>query len=448
MEGFPKESPPVIENAENEAEREKIKELSELLEAASKNNEEIHVTEEALAAPEKVALLYDAAPSKYKAFLGALVFAFASEAVAAPPVPETREEGASGQVTLEKKRAEAVASDFIKKAQELGLSVETYAPLKAAARTIVHFGQTHDTVPEINYKYREEIAKSQASIASMLGTAPRGMHVFVEGYSGESAEKTIELRETAELIKAAVTPEAIMETYLTARKGLFTDDRSAGVLNKITGDKLVSLGFKEISPSTYAKGSDVMTLYQTGFFPREKRYSVPNEAESSLAGAANILDAHGGAYIYPAETSDANYEPFKLRNMLTAKGAKLGEIFLSLSSARPVEERSLPNLSDYSSITIEFAAKSDECRKNAECRQLAKEIMGKDIPALVKATFGDREDVAVKLIAGHASTTEQAVFPLVYGAAHDFTYAVMKWNLENPTKQFNLVTIGGKQKLK
>lgn len=106
----------------------------------------------------------------------------------------------------------------------------------------------------------------------------------------------------------------------------------------------------------------------------------------------------------------------------------------------------LPLISEYSAHEIEEAVIEDPCWSSEECKNIVDEITEEIIPAIQKAVMDDREDIAVA-IAEFAETSDQQSFPLVYGTAHDFTRAVLKWNEEHPYQQFNLVTVKSKDEL-
>src|SRR3989344_1632957 len=121
--------------------------ISAVLEECSRNNEEIHVLEEALtSSPETLYKLYDTVDKKYKAFLGALVFAVASQVGIISYQEKLFQKTPQSHSDLipEGERPKHIdTAKFIKDAKDVGRTAVFYFPEKTTSRTIVHLGQTH-----------------------------------------------------------------------------------------------------------------------------------------------------------------------------------------------------------------------------------------------------------------------------------------------------------------
>ncbi|MCR4281223.1 MAG: hypothetical protein NUV88_02750 [Candidatus Kaiserbacteria bacterium] len=421
-----------------------VRELSDILERFRRAGEGIYVLEKVFAKPDELPRCYDKLPGKYREILGVAVFALASQTGILPkvenyvsPLPMVE----SSAMKLQK----VVGFDIAGEASKIGRRVKPYISGNESSRTIIHIGQTHSTTQSVNYGIRGEISKSQSEIAKfLLATTTQNQHVFVEGYSQKYVEDTQEHREAVTKITKASSYAEIRSLYEIIVKQ-FSAPLQVALLNKVTGDKLASIGFREVSPLTYAKDSDVFTLLESGLFPSNKSYTVPNSTQSLVAGGADVLDVEGRIRIVPAETSEGNRRPDELASELREKGKLLGKLFISFDPNntyyKSLDSAILPSISQYSSADIRHIAREEPCKKSVECQSLATEILQKDIPAIEKSVMREREEIAVNLIAFHAQTSEQKVFPLVYGSDHNFVTAVEKWNEMNPGYKFNLVSV-------
>lgn len=435
----------------NGAREEAISSISRVLEECEKNNEDTHILEEALtASPKALSELYDKVTKKYKTIIGALLFAVASHTVEAQTLPEDLET----QITQLKQSINTTGNEvvekntginFIKEAERIGRNATFYMSGNATAHTIVHLGQTHNTTKEMNYAIRHEIATSQAEIATiLLNTTDPSTGVFMEGHTQKGEILSDAEKEASTHLKGARDINELKSIYEEeCERNPYTTN--IAIINKITGDKLISFGFTETSPFMFTNTHEEFLLYATGSFPKENSFTVPNEVESSIVGATRILDAEGRIDMYPAETTEGNSRSFQLEDNLNEKGEMLGDVLASVDFSNTsylyLQREVLPTLSKYSADQIESIAQSEMCVENPECQKIVAEILYKDIPAIKKAIFDDREDIAIKLIAEYAKTSNQTYFPLVYGSDHDFIRAVMQWNKEHPEQQFNLVTV-------
>ena len=437
----------------NGAREEAISRISRVLEECEKNNEGIHILEEALNASSKaLSTLYDRVAKKYKTIIGALLFATIAQTSEARQLSEDLkieiiqiEESinTTGNEVVEKN----TGINFIKEAEKIGRNATFYISENESAPTIGLIGQTHALSQEVNYKYYDDIVKSQTEIGSFLvNTTTSEMTVFIEGYAPEDEASLKAVKEDSARI---ATTQNFVEFEKEYRKIYFSDNNgyktNRAILNKVAGDKLISLGFKETAPMVYHDGHNTFALYTTGFFLEGQSYTVSNEVESSMAGAPRILYAEGQINIQPAETIESSSKSFVLRDKLREKGVVLGKLFASFDSNNTyyqyLQKENLPNIADYSTESLKRLAEDESCKKSVECQKIISEIIHEDIPAIKKAVMDDREDIAIELIAKYAKTSDQTYFPLVYGNLHDFIRAIKKWNAEHPEQQFNLVTI-------
>jgi|GEM_PF-2751903 len=437
----------------NGAREEAISSISRVLEECEKNNEDTHILEEAIiASPKALSALYDRVAKKYKTIIGALLFATIAHTSEAQHLSEDLKTqiiqleesiNAIGNEVTEKR----TGINFIKEAEKIGRNVIFYMSGNATARTIVFIGQIHALSQEANSKYHVNIVKNQTKIGSFLvNITTSKMTVFIEGNVPEDEASLKAVKEDSARI---ATTQNFVEFEKEYRKIYFSDNNgyktNRAVLNKVAGDKLISLGFKETAPMVYHDGHNTFALYTTGFFPEGQSYRVSNEVESSMAGAARILYAEGQINIQPAETIESSSKSFVLRDKLREKGVVLGKLFASFDSSNTyyqyLERENLPNIADYSTESLKQLAEDESCKKSVECQKIISEIIHEDIPAIKKAVMDDREDIAIELIAKYAETSDQTYFPLVYGNLHDFTRAVKEWNEEHPEQQFNLVTV-------
>ena len=433
--------------------QERIVSIQDTLEVCAKNNEEIHILEEALtSSPKALSELYDRVAKKYKTFIGALLFAVVSHTTEARSLPEDLKTqiiqleqsiNTMGNEIIEKN----TGIDFIKEAEKIGRNATFYISENKSSLVIAHFGQRHATTEKANYDYRYDIAKSQTEIATiLLNTTNSSTGVFLEGFTQKTDTLLDKAKVASARLKGAGDVNELKRIYKEECEKI-PHTIAAAILNKIAGDKLISFGFTETSPLVFTDTQEIFVLLPTGIFPVENSYTVPNNTESNIVGAAEILDAEGQIDVYPAETSEGNSKSSQLRDTLKVKGEILGNMIVSLDFSnldyQYFHKKILPTLSEseYSAEQIKDIAQSETCVKSAECQKIVAEILYEDIPSIRKAVIDDREDIAIELIAKHAETSDQTYFPLVYGNLHDFTRAVKKWNAEHPGLQFNLVTV-------
>lgn len=409
----------------------------------SRASEGNNVLGEAFSKPDKLASFYDRASKKYKEILGAAVFALAFQtgglAIAkedAPSLPMAKSEA------LEFKKI--LGFDVATEAAKVGRRAVASIPQNESASTIIHLDQSHNTTPERNHRNLAEISKSQSEIAQfLLAMTKPNQYVFVEGYEHKEVEYTGNFKDEVAKITKASSYDEIRSLYANMVKK-YNVPRGIALLNKVAGDKLISIGFKEVSPLRYVKDSSAFMLYESDYFPSNKSYTVPNRGQALMAGGAETLFMEGRILLAPAETREGIIKPSQLADELKEKGESLRKIFTSFhpndGPFRPLVSIP-PSISQFSSLDLVLLAEEEPCKKSRECQRLTTEILQKDIPAIENAERIEREKIAVNLIASYAQKSEQKVFPLVYGRLHDFKLAVEEWNQANPGYKFNLITV-------
>ncbi len=392
-----------------------------------------------------LAAIYDSATANAKAILGAIVFAVASHGALTQTVQTVENPDSSFEAHQMLKEAMQKVSgvDVLSEASKVKRSATLMKADKETQLTIIHVGQVHKTLPEVNFRLRQQIIQSQKEVAQFLAaTTTPATKVFAEGYTEKSMELVAEDKSALRSLENFSSFEELKLEYEKIWKK--HPDIDVALLNKVTGDKLSKMGFVEVSPLTYTKGVDMLVLYPTGLFPAEKGYMEMNDNASIVTGATQILNIQGSIKVEPAETSEGNAKSKVLGERLKVKGKELGVLFKSFNASnthyRYLAQESLPNIGSYSAKTIQEISQLDPCKKSVKCQEIAAQIIYEDIPAIKRAVLNDREDIAVALIA-KAAQGEQKVFPLVYGSAHDFTAAVMRWNQKHPEMQFNLITV-------
>jgi hypothetical protein len=429
--------------------------IARILETCSNNNKEIHEIEEALTVPRsKLSLIYDRATKKSRAYLGALVFAFAFQAHANQDQEPTSPSTPTGSTSYSQEQLASQSIDGIETLIEAARSADREVTISVLADrpsgTLVHHGQIHDTTEDINYELRGKIALSQERVAKILAkTTTRNTAVFVEGLTSEDSARLDTMQQVAELISISQNLADLEKAYHTAQD-IAEGYRDQAIINKITGDVLVRLGFTEVSPLTYSNKTEDFVLVESGAIPQSVSYTVSNEVESAMGGAAELMDAKGYLNALPAETIEGMHRSAELRKELERKGEMLSEFFAPFAEDDAYYKdlsTSLSRISEESADELENAAVEDPCWSSEECREIVDEITEELIPAIKNETLDGREDTTMELVGEFAKTSDQQTFPLVYGAAHDFTRAVLKWNEEHPDQQFNLVTVKSKDEL-
>ncbi len=454
----PADKPEISPSVETLRENLRLAEIEDSLESL-KVDERVDLLEQVVEPSEsKLSSFFDKASGNAKSILGAVLFAVASHGAVAD-VGDRKEIPGIGTFEhsqMAKKNMQAVVGfDLVGEAMKLGKTATLITPEKDKPTdlTIMHLGQTHKTEPKTNDEYRDRIVKSQAGIAELLKVATTSStKVFAEGYIAEEREFTQQRRILKKFLDSMPTADAAIKTYnnfLTLPKTKYMIPE----LNKAMGDKLVSLGFKEDTPLSYSNGNETIVLLPSGLLPEDKAYTMPNDQQALMRGAVEMLDQSIALQMEPAETKETNSRAFAYIPGLQEKAGRLGNLLKILVPAPPIGTtqarivndavKSLPEMTYWSSHTVIRASQIDECKKNVECSSLVKEIVDIDLPQAAKAIYDDREDAAVELIAKSALANhgQQKVFPLVYGSAHDFTRAIVKWNATHPTMQFNLVAV-------
>lgn len=114
-------------------------------------------------------------------------------------------------------------------------------------------------------------------------------------------ENSETIQKVSQLISLSSDLKEVQKYYRMAQD-LTTLVEDQAIINSVTGDKLIALGFSEISPLTYSNGTETFALIETELLPATISQTVSNEIESQLGGGANILDAKGYINAQPAET--------------------------------------------------------------------------------------------------------------------------------------------------
>lgn len=459
---------PVIENKIEDVNQESIEKIEKALESFSPSPDIVILEEVVTATPTRLAELYDKSTASVKAILGAVLFAVTVQASAgqeSQSVEKVEPELSFSQtMEVKEKIKEITGIDIVAEAKKVNREVKLYTPEKPVNTTIVYLGQSHHMVnSDVNFSRKKEIINSQREISTFLTSISSGydqkLKVFTEGYS-EEYKKLFELfNDASELVKNISSFEDLKKNYESI-EFVSGGERVMPTINKIFGDKLVSMGFEEVSPLNYVKGNQNFKLTPSGIFPKDKSYTETNDNQSLIVGATDILSVKGLIDIEPSEIFEVNIESQgqKIKEKLKRieqifANTFIGEIHENLDGVlKSIINNSLPNdigqtrtnifggdMGSYTSNFIKKLADSHDCKVNKECQELTREIIEKDIPELRKICLDKREDVAIEMIA--KKIKDEKFVSLVYGSGHDFTRAVKKWNDSHPEQQFNLVTV-------
>ena len=462
-----------ILNHENKIETEQSKKIIEQLEFVERleTNKDIYILEEAVGAiPSRLAELYDRSQNRVRAILGAMLFAVTVQVSAGQENKSVESVERSVPVKTQEQREqikEITGIDIVAEAEKVGRQVGLYLPKEKSATTILFLGQVHAIVgnPESNFYSKINILKSQNEIASILNvisnTNTQKLKVFTEGYAEEHRKIFTFFHSINNHLKNdTMSFDDLINEYNQIDISGAKDERLNVIVNKIFGDKLISMGFRESSPLFFENGVVGMKLRPTGLLLDEKSSTENSNIESLVIGTTEFLDTEGVVELEPSETVEVSGKTSGLN--IYEKLKRINEIFpntfignyqqdldgtlKSLIKNKGLLQNSITNnakdmfnLGFRSSDFIKKLAESHDCKVNKECSQLTEEIIKKDILELKEAIFDKREDVVIELIAKNG--TGQKLVPVVYGTAHDFTRAVKKWNDKHPEQQFNLVTV-------
>ncbi len=404
--------------------------------------------------------LYDTTTGTLKTVLAASVFALASNGACAQGQEMIQvDQGMSyEQFKSERQRVNALLGyDVYAEAQKVGRRVTSYIPEKPGTHTIVFIGQVHESEnKENNWRLRKSKARSQQEVAQFLqATTTPGAKVFIENFFSSDKEAFDNYRLMATFLSKASSGEQVFDTL--ARYPALNQ----GVKNKLAGERLQELGFEETSPFTYQKGTKTFRLPAAGYFPGDKNYKVSSDIESAMTDAALQLQAKARIDLEPAEIGyegGARKHLAEIVQRMTERAKDLANSLspLAVDFSQGVDRNSFAvnykigiqksissqeNPADFAATTSEILqklARTDFCKKDAKCIHLVKQIVDEDIPLLHKVIHDEREDEAVEIIAKHAMSTDQKVFPLVYGSAHSFIQAVKRYE---GAIRFNIVTV-------
>lgn len=445
----------------NEVNQESVERIEKALENFSPNPDVVILEEAVTATPSRLAELYDKSTASVKAILGAMLFAVTVQASAGQEIESAEkvepEMSFSQTMEMKEKIKDITGIDIVAEAKKVNREVKLYTPEKPTIRTIVNLGQTHNTSQEENWRARDEISESQKSIAKFLtATSTSQTKVFVENFYTGDREKFMSYHLFSESIKETDSFSKLSNIYFSF------EDLDVSIKNKMTAEKLISMGFVEIEPLRYVKDGEEMLLSGAGVFPSGHEGEVAGDIELNIKSSVVPLYVKGLLDFYPAEKSshesgarkklkDSTLEFYKkvkkLNNILYIESSVFNND-TSVSYKSEMNKRiNAPawgdlfiNDKDNPSDFIKSLANESFCKHDSECKKITTEMIEKDIPDFKKVIFDDREDEAISLIAKQASP-EQNFFPLVYGKNHDFTRAVKKWNDNHPEQQFNLVTV-------
>lgn len=449
----------VLEVEINQLERNRR--IEEILKLAAISEDVLVGEAIALKSFKQLDLLFGSVSKKGRAIIAACVFALSSHGAFGQEdqsvdnvVPDLTYE----QVVKQKQELnDLVGYDIVSEAKKVGREVASVYRESKADRTVVFLGQMHVSSRESNWEYKDNIIRSQKEIAAFLSstTTPK-TKVFLEGHSQDNGLSLSDYRKAVNYIKD-IPFDGLSRVYSDYK---FTVDNAT--LNKIVRERLLELGFVEVSPRRYVKDDVDFMLPPVNFFEQQRTNEVSSEVESGLQSSALLLHAKGVIDVMYGEKSiipgSAGY---KLRSELKSLSqatrdlsAILGNFGVDFSSGLDLGSFSMNYKTVISSDVkkpAEVALSQDKvkfysglasksfCKIDVSCVRIVNEITKKIIPAVSRYIFSERENETLEMISELSG--DQKVIPLVYGSAHDFTNAIKRWNKLNPGKGFNLVTI-------
>lgn len=295
-------------------------------------------------------------------------------------------------------------------------SFEPFKQVKnSKGRYIVHIGQIHrEPDPESVVTDSEKVARTQKNIENILEKG-KFEAIFVEGVCEENKEIFEYFREVKETMFDPIPPDSKAWQELATNyyqvKEIIEGTKAESllvVLNYIMIEKIkifenyFAANPLQMSPEEqdlFSKGYETSKAVEELIFVSQ--FEDKNFYSSLGAGLKVFID--GKAEIYPAETIEENLQAFGTLDEYQRVFQLMGK------THHPKSVTGVQN-------------------------ELAKESGNFE-----KQTMTDREEVALELISQHPSFPAIGNFALVYGAAHDFSQEVEKFNLENPDQSIGLI---------
>jgi len=277
-------------------------------------------------------------------------------------------------------------------------------------RYIVHIGQIHPRPDsESQITDTERVARTQKNIEDILEKG-KFEAIFAEGLCEEDKEILQYFKEVKETMFDPIPPdpkawqELATAYYQVKEKIQGTEGKSwLVVLNYIMIEKIKSLeNYFAANPSQM--NPEEQDLFNRGYeTSKELEEHIEDKDFYSSLGTGLKLFIDVKAEIYPAETLKENLQAF--------------EAFDEYQRVSRLTEKTHHSKS-VTGVQNELAKESDNYDKQI---------------------ITDREEVALKLISQHPSFPAIGNFALIYGAAHDFSQEVEKFNLETPDQSIGLI---------
>jgi len=286
---------------------------------------------------------------------------------------------------------------------------------------ILHIGQIHKTPYNLtNAVQHARVIDYQKSIAdfisSLVNDRSSTTNVFTEGFTAEDEGVCNEIRLS---IKSDLDNLAFdLNSYrmLTA----LHSKHSSGMTD-------LKIFMTQLNYLFRAKLNELEKYFQshpeaTGNFNEQEK----QDFERSLKYAREMFV---GSNAYPGEDAIFYYGAAE-------------KLFLDGKIYRKAAEARASNAAAFKiDDTIDDAIKKmGSASTKEESDNLAMEV-GKLKASEKKITYDIREDVALRILGDFARTNNQQVIPLVYGASHDFSDNVLKWNKSHPKQPFGLIKV-------
>ena len=286
---------------------------------------------------------------------------------------------------------------------------------------ILHIGQIHATPHNLtNATKRASVIDYQKSIAelisSLVNEQPSAANVFSEGFTTEDESICNEIRlnvkeDLAELAPDLNSYHALPVLYAKHSRGLTHLKMFMTQLNYLFQNKFSDLE-KHFQSQSEMIG-DLDEPEKRGFEQSLKdaremfigTETRPDEDAIFYYGAADKLFLDGKIYRKAAEARASNETAFKIDDLIDDAIEKMNDV-------RTKEEL------------------------NRSVMEIAKLRASEK-----KLTYDIREDVALRILGDFGTTNNQQVIPLVYGASHDFSDNVLKWNKSHPKQPFGLIKV-------
>lgn len=345
----------------------------------------------------------------------------------------------------EKNIETVIGKDLYETIKKEGGMVKFSVHADTSAKTLIHLGQMHATEDpysnEGNAPFTIGIQKKIGKVLTYDATKTKNYTtVCLEGRSaGAENEVSLELEKLKTRLDGAVSLDEFQQvanTLFTARGTVYITLARMELVGWLTKKGFTFSGTAENGFEIYSKGTESARI-TTNLFLGNAKLSLDDE--KLFAGAAQTLN-HPRSKIFGCEDEEANHRPFDLEKEIGDSSHKM-TLYLGGKGYKEIDTRyGMHPDSSVHNHKVLFEKKIEIIQRFPETAAMYAEIDRLNAE-YAKATFSSREDIAVSYATRVIDASPEKYGYVVYGAAHNFSSSVSKYNQQNPNNQYNLISV-------